>query len=213
MESIPKNDDKNFLSKKRNLNKKKIINFISGNAGKYKELVDLFKTHLPEVEINQIDIDLPELQGEPEEIVKAKLALALKTKAKNSPYLVEDTSLCFNAYKGLPGPYIKYFYKKLNNIGLYKMACAFEDHSAEALSVWGIQKNKKGGSHIFVGRTQGEIVEPKGNLGFGWDPIFKPKDSEKTFGEMTIEEKDKISHRMKGVLLLINYIKEHNELF
>lgn len=52
-------------------------------------------------------IDLPELQGEPEEISKEKCKIAAKI--VNGPVMVEDTSLCFNALHGLPGPYIKVF--------------------------------------------------------------------------------------------------------
>lgn len=47
--------------------------------------------------------------------------------------LVEDTCLCFNAFGGLPGPYVKYFLKQLHPEGLHKMLTGFEDKSAYAL--------------------------------------------------------------------------------
>lgn len=50
----------------------------------------------------------------------------------NGPVLVEDTCLCFNALKGLPGPYIKWFMDKIGNDGLNKMLAGFEDHSGYA---------------------------------------------------------------------------------
>jgi len=53
-------------------------------------------------------IDLPELQGEPEEVVKEKCKLAADI--VKGPVMVEDTSLCFNALGGLPGVYIKVSY-------------------------------------------------------------------------------------------------------
>ena len=89
--------------------KKRIIHFCSGKKNKYDELSRLFAKELPDIEIKQTDVDLPELQGYPEDIVKNKLKYALDTKAKGHPILVEDTSLCFNAYGGLPGAYVKYF--------------------------------------------------------------------------------------------------------
>ena len=49
-----------------------------------------------------------------------------------SPVLVEDTSLGFHAYKGLPGPYIKWFLEKLGHDGLNKMLVGFGDTSAFA---------------------------------------------------------------------------------
>ena len=201
-------------SKKEKPAKKKIINFVSGNKNKLRELNDICKEFCPDVEIQQIDIDLPELQGDPEEIVKKKLLKALaEPKSRGHPILVEDTSLCFNAYGGLPGPYVKYFLKNIKPAGLYKMACAFDDHSAYAQSIFGLQKNKKDGPHLFIGKTEGEIVEPRGESNFGWDPCFLPKGSDKTYAEMAEEEKNKISHRGKSTQQLIEYIKTHDEIF
>jgi inosine triphosphate pyrophosphatase len=51
------------------------------------------------------------------------------------PVVVEDTSLCYNAYNGLPGPYIKWFLKSIGPEGLAKMANAFEDKSAYAMCI------------------------------------------------------------------------------
>ena len=193
--------------------KQKIINFVSGNKNKLKELSDIFKENFKDIEIKQLDIDLPELQGLPEDIVKGKLKLALE-KAKNlkGPILVEDTSLCFNGYGGLPGPYIKYFLKNIKPEGLYKMACVFDDHTAYAQSIYGLQKNKKEEPHLFIGKTPGEIVSPRGPNSFGWDPCFQPKDYKQTYAEMGEEEKNKISHRGRSTNAMINWIKEHPEI-
>ena len=203
----------NKKAKKGKKPKKKIINFISSNTHKYEELCAIFKKELPEIEIKQIKIDLPELQGDPEDIVKEKLKYALNTKAKGNPILVEDTSLCFNSYGGLPGAYIKYFLNNIKPQGLYKMICAFDDHSAYAQSIFGLQKNKKGGPILFIGKTEGEIVEPRGSFDFGWDPCFLPKDSNKTYGEMSKDEKNEISHRGKSVNAMIKFFKENPDFF
>ena len=193
--------------------KQKIINFVSGNKNKLKELSDIFKENFKDIEIKQLDIDLPELQGLPEDIVKGKLKLALeKAKKLKGPILVEDTSLCFNGYGGLPGPYIKYFLKNIKPEGLYKMACVFDDHTAYAQSIYGLQKNKKEEPHLFIGKTPGEIVSPRGPNSFGWDPCFQPKDYKQTYAEMGEEEKNKISHRGRSTNAMINWIKEHPEI-
>jgi inosine triphosphate pyrophosphatase len=203
----------NKKAKKGKKPKKKIINFISSNTHKYEELCAIFKKELPEIEIKQIKIDLPELQGDPEDIVKEKLKYALNTKAKGNPILVEDTSLCFNSYGGLPGAYIKYFLNNIKPQGLYKMICAFDDHSAYAQSIFGLQKNKKGGPILFIGKTEGEIVEPRGSFDFGWDPCFLPKGFDKTYGEMSKDEKNEISHRGKSVNAMIKFFKENPDFF
>ena len=75
-------------------------------------------------------LDLPELQGEPEEIAKSKAREAYNQVKK--PVLVEDTSLCFNVLKGLPGPYIKWFLKKLKPEGLSDLTNKLGDNSGYA---------------------------------------------------------------------------------
>ena len=201
-------------SRSQKIDKRKIINFVSGNKNKLRELNEIINEHIKDIEIKQLDIDLPELQGFPEDIVKGKLKLALE-KAKNlkGPVLVEDTSLCFNAYGGLPGAYIKYFLKAIKPEGLYKMACAFDDHSAYAQSIYGLQKNEKDEPHLFIGKTEGEIVPPKGDNNFGWDPCFKPSCSKNTYAGMDEKEKNRISHRGKSTKAMINWLKKNEKIF
>ena len=61
------------------------------------------------------DLDLPEYQGEPDDVSIQKCKEAAKL--IDGPLLVEDTSLCFNALEGLPGPYVKWFLKKIKPEG------------------------------------------------------------------------------------------------
>ena len=68
------------------------------------EVQAIFGTETPFTLTNQ-SLDLPELQGEPEDVAKEKCKLAAAQ--VNGPVMVEDTSLCFNALGGLPGVYIK----------------------------------------------------------------------------------------------------------
>lgn len=59
----------------------------------------------------------------------------------------------------------------------------------------------------FEGRIEGEILkELHGSKGFGYDPVFKPTGFDKSFAEMTLEEKNRISHRAKATTALINYL-------
>ena len=67
--------------------------------------------------------------------------------------------------------------------------------------------NKK--KYQFEGIIQGEILHSKqGDNGFGYDPIFKPKNFTKSFGELSIEIKNKISHRGIAIRKLINFLNE-----
>ena len=59
------------------------------------------------------------------------------------------------------------------------------------------------------GELYGEIIsERKGNKGFGYDPIFKIKNSNKTLGEISFEERMKISHRAKSTVNMINFLNQ-----
>lgn len=81
-----------------------------------------------------MSLDLPEIQGDPEEIAIEKCKYALNV--LKCPVLIEDTCLCFHALQNLPGPYIKWFFKKLKNDGLVKLLSGFEDKSAHMLYVY-----------------------------------------------------------------------------
>ena len=79
-------------------------------------------------EISHKALELGEIQGSPEEIALNKCKEAA-TKC-NTPVLTEDISLCFNAYNGLPGPYVKHFLTNVGCEGLWKMIQNFEDKTA-----------------------------------------------------------------------------------
>jgi inosine triphosphate pyrophosphatase len=128
------------------------------------EVIQIFGNDLPFQLISQ-KIDLPELQGEPEEVSKEKCKIAAKV--VNGPVMVEDTSLCFNALHGLPGVYIKWFLEKLGHEGLNNMLLAYEDKSAYAQCIFSFSLGPDDEPKVFVGRTPGKIVAARGPTDFG----------------------------------------------
>jgi inosine triphosphate pyrophosphatase len=116
-------------------------------------------------ELTSAKIDLPELQGEPEEVAREKCKIAAK--AVNGPVLTEDTSLCFNALGGLPGIYIKWFLEKLGHEGLNNLLMAYPDKSAYAQCIFAFSLGPDEEPLVFVGRTPGKIVPARGPLNFG----------------------------------------------
>lgn len=80
------------------------LSFVTGNAKKLEEVRAILGQSFP-YKVESIKIDLPELQGEIDEISIEKAKEAARR--VRGPVVVEDTSLCFNALNGLPGPYIK----------------------------------------------------------------------------------------------------------
>ncbi|XP_005104894.1 inosine triphosphate pyrophosphatase [Aplysia californica] len=179
------------------------IMFITGNKNKLKEVNQIMGSSFPQkIEIQ--DIDLPEYQGEPDEVARSKCAEAARH--VNGPVLVEDTSLCFNALGGMPGPYIKWFLKKVGPSGLHKMLQAFDDKSAYALCTFAYCSGEKDAQiYTFEGRCDGSIVEPRGSTDFGWDPIFQPDGYTQTYAEMDKSIKNTISHRSKALAALRDY--------
>jgi inosine triphosphate pyrophosphatase len=187
------------------------ITFVTGNKKKLEEVQKILSAsgEFP-FEITNQKIDLPELQGDPIEIAVEKCRLAAKQ--VGGPVLTEDTSLCFNALNGLPGPYIKWFLDKCGHVGLNSMLAGFDDKTAYAQTVFGFSTGPDAHVHVFDGRTNGQIVPARGDLAFGWDPVFEPLEGAgKTYGEMSSDEKNAISHRARSMAKLQAYLMDNAE--
>ncbi|PKU61102.1 Inosine triphosphate pyrophosphatase [Dendrobium catenatum] len=124
------------------------VTFVTGNAKKLEEVRAILGNSIP---FQSLRLDLPELQGEPEEISKGKARLAATE--VNGPVLVEDTCLCFNALNGLPGKIRKWFLQKIGHEGLNNLLMAYEDKSAYAACVFSLALGPNTEPLTFVGKT------------------------------------------------------------
>lgn len=169
---------------------------VTSNVGKLREVRDI----LQGVEVENRPLDLPELQGKSAvEISRQKAAEAFRQ--VGHAVIVDDTSLCFHALGGLPGPYIKWFLDSAGCVGLHKMLVGFNDFKASAKCIFVLAECPDAAKAVvFEGVVPGTIVEPRGDNGFGWDKVFQPDGWTKTFAEMTQEEKNSISHRKLALL-------------
>uniref|UniRef100_A0A6M2DJW5 Inosine triphosphate pyrophosphatase n=1 Tax=Xenopsylla cheopis TaxID=163159 RepID=A0A6M2DJW5_XENCH len=172
------------------------LTYVTGNAKKLEEVIAILGKNFPRT-LDSYKIDLPELQGEIDEICIKKCQAAAKHLDK--PVIIEDTCLCFNALHGLPGPYIKWFLEKLHPEGLHKLLTGWEDKSAQAVCTFAYSSGAGGEVILFKGITEGTIVEPRGSRDFGWDACFQPNGYDKTYGELPKEIKNQISHRSKAL--------------
>jgi len=180
---------------------RKVI-FVTGNPNKLREVQLLMGD---DIQIEAVDIDLPEYQGEPMEIAAKKCLTAYES--IKAPVIVEDTGLCFNAYKGLPGPYIKWFLHAVRPDGLYRMLSGFEDKTGYAQCIFAyFDGESMDKPELFDGRCNGTIVPPSGDNHFGWDPIFKPDGYAQTYAEMDKHVKSEISHRGRAFRKLKQYL-------
>jgi XTP/dITP diphosphohydrolase len=114
------------------------------------------------------------------------------------PVVVEDAGLFIEALKGFPGPYAAYVYKTISNPGILKLMTNVKNRKAtfrSSIAYYDETLTAK----LFEGEAKGEIIHDErwgtGKSGFGFDPIFSPSGSQKTFAEMPIEEKNGFSHR------------------
>lgn len=193
-----------------------LITFVTGNIKKLEEVQRIMSSmpssrlvtgenHTSRFNITNRKIDLPELQGDPLEIAKEKCSIAAKE--IGGAVITEDTSLCFSALHGMPGPYIKWFLERCGHSGLNNMIAFSDDKSAYAQTVVGYCPCPEGKVTLFDGRTQGKIVYPRGPLDFGWDPIFEPDEGGgKTYAEMDKDEKNAISHRSRAFAKLKSFL-------
>jgi non-canonical purine NTP pyrophosphatase (RdgB/HAM1 family) len=178
----------------------KPITFVTGNASK----ADQLARHLNYPIVHQ-KLDLAEIQSlDLKEIIEHKAKEAYRHIKK--PLLVEDTSLTFIAMGKLPGPLIKWFLTELDNVGLCKILNGYDNRDALAEVCFGLYDGKK--LDIFEGRMKGTIAEhPRGERGFGWDPIFIPEGQQKTWGEMSVGEQKETSMRRIALKKLEVFLK------
>ena len=187
--------------------------FVTGNANKLKEVQKLL-SNVTKNEIINKNLDLEEIQeASLEEIARKKILQAVALLPKGQRIVVEDTALGFDALNGLPGAYVKWFLKKMSLDELVKMLEPFEKKTGEAITTVAYS-DENGDIKIFQGITKGKIVKHRGNLDFGWDAIFEPLAEEGntealTYGEMTKEFKNGLSHRSKAFKLFEQYLVDN----
>jgi XTP/dITP diphosphohydrolase len=188
--------------------KAKLI-FITGNRGKFLEAQKLLKEF--GIELEQVDLDITEPQADSlEEVVRKCAEEALKIVKEN--FIIDDSGLFIRSLNGFPGVYSSYVYKTIGYKGILKLLSDLTDRSAYFMTALAYGE-PRGELKIFSGRVDGIITnEARGENGFGFDPIFKPLGSNLTFAEMSIEEKNKFSHRAKALRAFASWFmsKEKN---
>lgn len=188
------------------------ICFASNNENKVKEIRSLLGGSFSIVGLSEI--------GCHEELAETRDTLEGNALQKaeyvftkfNTPCFADDTGLEVEALNGEPGVYSARY------AGLQRNS---DDNMALLLSNLANQSNRKAqfktvitymdkdGAHSFIGMIKGIITaKPIGTQGFGYDPVFMPEGSEKTFGQMSLEEKNGFSHRAKATSQFVSFLKE-----
>ena len=189
---------------KKKIDNEKII-IASHNEGKVSEIKDLLKNYnLNIISSSELGIDEPEENGSSFE-ENALIKSTTTSKLSKIVSISDDSGLCVNSLNGDPGIYSarwagpdKDFLYAANEINKSLIEKESKDLSAYFICVLAVSW-PDGDYKTFKGRVDGTLTfPPRGNNGFGYDPIFIPKGHESTFGEMEPKYKHSISHRNKA---------------
>jgi XTP/dITP diphosphohydrolase len=187
--------------------------FASNNKNKIKEIQALIPNIIQIISLEDIGCieDIPETAEtiEGNAILKANYV----TEKYGYPCFADDTGLEVDALNGAPGVYSARYAgeQKDANDNMDKLLSKLKDktnRNANFKTV--ICLNLNGTQQLFTGIINGKIIDEKiGINGFGYDPIFIAEGHDKTFAELTLEEKAHISHRGIAVAQLIAFLSKH----
>lgn len=186
--------------------------FASGNLNKHQEIKALLPNHLELVSPSDLgwEEEIPETGKTLEEnaLQKARFLWERFQKA----VFADDTGLEVEALQGAPGVYSARY------AGEQKSA---EDNMNKLLSELAERRNRhahfktviayldeQGKEYLFEGQVNGMILrEKRGNMGFGYDPVFLPDGASRSFAEMSLEEKNALSHRARALKAFIHFLE------
>lgn len=179
--------------------------FVTGNKGKVAEAKAIL-----DVPVVAYPMELDELQSlDLEKIVTYKVNQAYARVGK--PVFVDDVGLYIQTFNGFPGPFVKFLLEAGGNGLLLKMMSGQTDRNVIARAA--IAYHDGTNIHTFIGDVNGVIApEPRGDGGWGWDPVFIPQGKDMTYAEMGQVEKNAISHRRAALEKLKQFLREHGSL-
>jgi len=176
------------------------ITFVTSNEHKAREAAGILHGR---AEVKQVSMDIPELRADlVTDVAAGKAAYAYSVLKR--PVITDDTGLFIPALNGFPGTCAAYVQKTIGNSGILSLLAGHANRSA-----WfetGIAYHDQHCQMTFSGKISGKIVLPRGEGGFGYDPIFEVNG--RTLGEMTEMEKNQISHRAIGFHALRDWLDE-----
>jgi len=187
------------------------IVFASNNKNKIQEIQSLLPDSIQLLSLESIGCfeEIPETAEtiEGNAILKANFI----TEKYGFDCFADDTGLEVDSLEGQPGVYSARYAGEQRNADdnmnkLLEELMLKPNRKAQFKTV--IALNFQGKQFLFKGICSGEItLEKKGSSGFGYDPIFKPSGYENTFGELSLEVKNEISHRGKATKALLEFLK------
>lgn len=188
---------------------RKFVYFVTTNLHKFQEARIVLSGY--NISTALLRIEAIEIQDNALENI-AKYSVQDTVKNIGLPIFVEDSGFFIEALDGFPGPYSKYVYNTIGLKGVLKLMNNVQNRSAHFQSVIAFG-NPHENPVCFVGTVKGKLASlERGSSGFGYDPIFEPEEGDgRTFGEMTILEKNDISHRAEAIKKFAKYVSSQNK--
>lgn len=174
--------------------------FASSNKGKIEETQKIIGYSIKIAEINIDEIQSLDL----EKIIKDKAEKAFHILEK--PLIVDDIGLYIEAWNGFPGPFIRFLNHEGSNSLLLKLMKNEANRSVIARGAIGYHDGRQ--VYSFIGEVKGSLAQkPRGKNGWGWDTLFIPEGSSKTYGEMSPDEKVLLNHRTLALKQFKKFLK------
>lgn len=176
-----------------------MINFLFATSNEHKLLEANVALSQHGIQVARFqDFQKIEIQSRDLEDIAAT-ALAVILQKTDNPVFVEDSGLFIHEWNGFPGPYSSYVFETLGVEGTLKLMEGARTRKAEFKSSVAFGESGKWLAN-FSSVTDGTLqLQPRGKNGFGFDPIFVPTWTNKTFAEMELKEKTIYSHRSKAL--------------
>ena len=166
------------------------------NVGKFKEISALMRER--GVQLEHLRTPYPEIQAESLEITIIP-GLQWLLEKYEKPLMIDDSGLFVESLKGFPGVYSSYVFKTVGCDGILNLMRGISDRRARFECCIGFIAPGKD-PFIAKGVSKGTIALARaGTSGFGYDPIFIPEGSDKTYAQIEVNEKNKTSHRGRAV--------------
>ncbi|MHA2087453.1 MAG: RdgB/HAM1 family non-canonical purine NTP pyrophosphatase [Promethearchaeota archaeon] len=187
------------------------IYFVTGNKNKYKEGLEAFVKEGVPYGLQQKDVETIEIQAETLKDVAIFKLNSVKSKFNNSFFIEDAGFFVDDPLRGFPGVYSSYVLKTIGNEGILKLIDDYKGSKAHFSAFISLYFKPTDSVTFFDGYVSGRISkEMRGEGGFGFDPIFIPDSiPEKTFAELSIHQKNQISHRGQAIKKLISFLKEN----
>ena len=175
--------------------KNKELYFVSSNPNKFQEIEPILRQY--GIVSQLIKMSIQEIQSESvHRIAEAKSTYAFKHLLR--PVVIEDDGFYISSLNGFPGQYSSFVYKTLGNQGILKLMLNKVNRRAYFLSV--IAYNDGHTLKMFSGKTRGMLSKVAAEGGWGFDPVFVPKNTNKTYAELSrLNRKSFYSHRRKSI--------------